>query len=124
MEIVDANIVLRYLLGDNPEMQKNACQVIDNQIVLLLDEVLAEIVYVLEKVYQVNRQDISNTLIRLINQPGIICRNSNISIATLLYYSEYKIDFIDCILLAYSTVEHRKIHTYDKKLLKLIAKLK
>ncbi len=72
MEIVDANIVLRYLLGDNPEMQNNACQVIDNQIVLLLDEVMAEIVYVLEKVYQVNRQDISNTLIRLINQPGII----------------------------------------------------
>ena len=124
MEIVDANIVLRYLLGDNPDMQKNACQVIDNQIVLLLDEVMAEIVYVLEKVYQVNRQDISNTLIRLINQPGIICRNSNISIAALRYYLEYNIDFIDSILLAYSTVEHHKIHTYDKKLLKLIAKFK
>ncbi len=124
MEIVDANIVLRYLLGDNPEMQKDACRVIDNQIVLLLDEVLAEVVYVLEKVYQVNRKDISHTLIQLIKLPGMICRSSNISIAALRYYSEYKIDFIDCILLAYSTVEHHKIHTYDKKLLKLIAKLK
>ena len=85
---------------------------------------MAEVVYVLEKVYQVNRQDISNTLIRLINQPGIICRNPNISIAALRYYLEYNIDFIDNILLAYSTVEHHKIHTYDKKLLKLIAKFK
>ena len=111
-------------MGDNPDMQKSACQVIDNQIVLLLDEVLAEVVYVLEKVYHVDRQDISNTLIRFIKLPGIINPNSNISIAALQYYSKYKIDFIDCILLAYSTVEHHIIHTYDKKLLKLINKLK
>jgi len=53
MIIVDANIVLRYLLNDTENLSEKAADILENNNVFLLNEVIAEIVYVLEKVYKV-----------------------------------------------------------------------
>ncbi len=124
MEIVDANILLRYLLGDNLKMKDLACQVIDNTEVLILSEVLAEVVYVLEKVYKVPRTDISKTLLLLLDKPTIIMEHFEIISNALIYYQQFKLDFIDCILLSYSKSNGSIIHTFDKKLSKLIESIK
>ena len=49
MKIADANIILRYLLNDHEELSDKATIIIENNEVLLHNEVIAEIVYVLEK---------------------------------------------------------------------------
>ncbi len=56
MKIVDANIILRYLLDDHEMLSEEAAAIIENNKVLLPNEVIAEIVYVLEKVYEVGNQ--------------------------------------------------------------------
>jgi len=53
MEIVDANVVLRYLLSDNIRFFKKSKQILETHNVFLPFEVTAEVVYVLEKVYEV-----------------------------------------------------------------------
>lgn len=55
MEIVDANILLRYLLKDHDKMHRVAKSIIEHRKVFTPNEVIAETVYVLEKVYDIPR---------------------------------------------------------------------
>ncbi|NLX25849.1 MAG: type II toxin-antitoxin system VapC family toxin [Lentisphaerae bacterium] len=52
---VDANVILRYLLGDHPEHSEQAAEIIDRFSVFVSGEVLCEVVYVLSGVYSVDR---------------------------------------------------------------------
>lgn len=55
MNIVDANIILRYLLQDAVQFLDQARDKIENHNIFIPNEVIAEVVYVLEKVYKVER---------------------------------------------------------------------
>lgn len=66
MEFIDANFILRYLLKDNQKQFQEAKDIIDNHDVFIPDFILAEVVYVLEKVYSVPRAAIKSTLESLI----------------------------------------------------------
>ncbi len=55
MKVVDANIILRYLLNDHEELSDTATTIIENNEVLIPNEIIAEVVYVLEKVYKVKK---------------------------------------------------------------------
>jgi predicted nucleic-acid-binding protein len=65
MKIVDANIVLRYLLNDAKDLSEKASDILENNEVFVPNEVIAEIVYVLEKVYKVENWEISRALMEL-----------------------------------------------------------
>lgn len=67
MTIIDANVILRYLLNDHNELSSKATIMIETNEVLLPNEVIAEVVYVLQKVYLINNQEISHTLLALIS---------------------------------------------------------
>ena len=58
MKIVDVNFVLRYLLNDMEAQDKEAYSILNSSSISLLNEVIAGIVYVLEKVYVVDRNRI------------------------------------------------------------------
>lgn len=61
MSIVDANILLRYLLDDHPDLSTKAAEILEQQTVTAPMEVACEVVYVLQKVYAVERQEIRQT---------------------------------------------------------------
>ena len=54
MSVVDANVVLRYLLDDHTELSQKAADMLGQQNVTLPLEVACEVVYVLQKVYAVD----------------------------------------------------------------------
>ena len=56
--IIDANVILRYLLNDSPEMSVTARNMIQSG-TATFPEVVAEVVYVLLKVYKASREDIA-----------------------------------------------------------------
>lgn len=66
MNIVDANIILRYLLQDVQHFLEQAREKIEDQFIFIPNEVLAEVVYVLEKVYKVDRIHIFESLQNLL----------------------------------------------------------
>jgi len=119
MEIIDANIVLRYLLNDNEFLSKKAGRVIDNRLVHLPFEVCAEVVYVLEKVYTVPRKDIQDSLTILLEYQNIITSEKTVLIEALKIYHIENIDFVDAILVAYNHKKGATIHSFDKKVNKL-----
>ena len=60
--LIDANVVLRYLLDDHLELSAKAAKIIEEKDVLLPMEAACEVVYVLQKVYKVDREQIQQYL--------------------------------------------------------------
>lgn len=120
MKIIDANVVLRYLLADIPTLFIQSEGLIENDAIYLPFEVLSEIVYVLEKVYTVERKEISGSLINLLKYQNISTYDLEIADHALKAYSDTNIDFIDTLLYAYHKVKDFEIVSYDKKLNKYI----
>jgi len=120
MKIIDANVVLRYLLEDIPNLFIQSKGLIENDAIYLPFEVLSEIVYVLEKVYTVSREEISGSLINLLKYQNISTYDLVIADHALKTYSDTKLDFIDTLLYGYHKVRNFEIVSYDRKLNKYI----
>lgn len=116
MKIVDANIVLRYLLNDVKDLADRAALIIENDEVIIPVEIIAEIVYVLEKVYKVGRADIFSSISGLMNYDNIFIVENEVVYSALRYYAGLNIDFVDCLLLSYHVVKQYQVDTFDEKL--------
>ena len=118
MVILDANMILRYLLNDNVEMAAVAENCINAESAYITIEVAAEVVYVLNSVYSMERGKISEILIDFLDL--VACTEKEVLVCALKTYQVHKLDFVDCVLYGYNSVHSLKIATFDKKLLKLI----
>jgi tRNA-dihydrouridine synthase len=85
---------------------------------------IAEVVYVLEKVYKVERVHIFDSLRNLLSYSNISVHDKNILIEALKVYSEIKIDFVDSLLFAYSKIGRHTVFTFDKKLNQMLDELR
>ena len=118
MILLDANYILRFLLKDSFEMYEIAKECIINNDCIILNEVLAEVVFVLSKVYNVEKGEIADILINFIENENVIIDNKLVMINSLKMFKNKSLDFVDCILCVKS--EKYTIKTFDKKLNKCI----
>jgi len=116
-KLIDANVILRYLLGDHSQRSEEAKKVIEDG-AFTLPEVLAEVVYVLKGVYQVGRTEIAKTLIEFLDEIGI--DNQEAMCEALAIFSETSLDFVDCILIARHRVLGDEVMSFDKKLNRML----
>ena len=121
MIFLDANYILRFLLKDNIEMYEISKETITNNDCFILNEVLAEVVFVLLKVYNISKIDIAKTLIEFLNYDNIIMDDKENIIFSLEIFKNKNLDFVDCILCAKS--KDYIIKTFDKKLHKCITSI-
>lgn len=124
MNIVDANLILRYLLQDAVQFIEKARDKIENHHIFIPNEVIAEVVYVLEKVYKVERVNIFDALQKLLTYSNITTHDRSILVEALKVYSEIKIDFVDSLLFAYSKIGGHTVFTFDKKLNQMLDELR
>lgn len=75
MKIVDVNVVLRYLLNDIVGQVRLATNYLEQNKFFIPIKIIAEIVYVLERLYKINRKEISSKLTSLITYPNILNDN-------------------------------------------------
>ncbi|MDE6889365.1 MAG: PIN domain-containing protein [Eubacterium sp.] len=119
--LLDANAVLRFLLQDIEEQfqqVKNAVRM-DKCYVTL--EVMAEVCYVLEGLYQVSRKDIVDNFRRL--NFDVVILNADVFLRALEIFDEPpKLDFVDCLLYGYEMERGVDVITFDKKLKKKLKK--
>lgn len=121
MKYVDTNIILRVILRDNEELSPLAREILKTNECYVLPEVIPEAVYVLNKVYGFNRQDIAHALLQLL--PLVVVKDVRLTRLALNYFSELNFDYVDCILLVRNKLYGHQIATLDKKLEKAIATL-
>lgn len=65
--MLDANIILRYLLNDNEKMASEAEAIIKNMPVQVNIETVAEVIYVLKGGYHVGRAEIRQCLLQFLS---------------------------------------------------------
>lgn len=111
--MIDANVILRYILRDNEEQAEQANKVIQNGAYTTM-AIIAEVIYVLENVYIVPRNKIKQAIVSLFED--IECHDSEIIIYGMNVYERVKLDFMDCMLVAFHKVKDIDIFTFDKKL--------
>lgn len=75
-----------------------------------------EVVYVLQKVYAVNREEIRQQLTDLLNETLVQIEKPDVFIKALEYYSRSSLDFVGTMFCAYHTVDGQEIFTFDNKL--------
>lgn len=117
---LDANAVLRFLLNDVEDQARQTKSVIETDEACLSNEVLAEVVYVLTKVYELQRATIVDALEGLL--PSVICEDPELlRMALEIYRDNRKLDIVDAILAARHRCNGDEILTFDKDLLKYLA---
>ena len=120
MAFIDTNIMLRFLLNDHAELSAKAAEIITQNDCFVKYEVIAEAVYVLAKVYGVERHGIAEAVRAFL--PNVDVENKAVVLAALDAYESTKLDFVDCVLAAHHSVEGEKIFSFDKKLNNFIAR--
>jgi predicted nucleic-acid-binding protein len=120
VNIFDANIILRYILQDNREMADKVELWIQQAKYFIPIEVIAEVVYVLHKVYRVDRCKIERELTITINEKNAVIPHREVVFEALQIYVQTKLDFVDCLLIGYAKIEGHHIITFDKKLNQLL----
>lgn len=118
MVMLDTNMILRYILDDNKKMADIVEEYITSCDVIITIEVIAEVVYVLRKVYALERQMVSN---EVKNFAALVkCKECDVLNLAIDTYATNNLDFVDCILYAYNKIDGFEIATFDKKLLRLL----
>ena len=115
MKLVDANVILRYLLNDNQEMAQQAKAVIEGG-AYTKPEIIAEVVYVLKGVYHATRADIRVFIQEMLN--SVRCVESEAVTYAVDVYADTSLDFVDCLLIAYHVLGKEDAFTFDKSLAK------
>lgn len=118
MIIIDANVILRYILNDDEILSEKAARVIGMENVTTTIEVIAEVVYVLQKVYLTPRAVIDEAITVFLSE--IVMKEKEVVLCAVHTFSEKNLDFVDCILYAYKKVIGYEIETFDRKLNKLL----
>ena len=121
--LIDTNVVLRYLLGDHPEFSPKAEAFMFDvskgvKKAEILDVVIVECIYVMEKYYEIPKTEIVEKLSGILNFSGIVNPDRSEILEALLKYENSNIDIVDCILAARSSPE-KVVISFDKDRKKL-----
>ena len=119
LKIIDTNYALRYLVQDDLEQAIKAKEIIDEG-AYILPESLVEAVYILDKVYKIERKEIYFALLDLLGDIEMIEKLVYENASRIHGYT--KLDFVDCILISRNKLYNDKIYTFDKQLNKEIEK--
>jgi len=97
---IDTNLFIRYLTNDDPQkadrVEKLLRQAGRGEIKLITAEIiLAEIVWVLESYYNLEKASIAEMLKAILATPGLEVLNGKIVANALPYYANQNIDFVD-----------------------------
>ena len=108
--VIDANVIIRYLLADHPKHFQRAKalmeQVKSGEVGAFIPQgVMVECVYVLLKFYRVPRAEISENLSTILNYRGVVNEDRAIMLSALHTFGEKNVDIVDAIVHA-ASVEH------------------
>ena len=120
MVIFDTNAILRLILRDNLAMVEEVKKQLSCELCFIPVEVVAEIVYVMSKVYRVERNVIAKTITDISKVRNITVAQNTVVLHALRVYASSALDFVDCLLIGYAKEGKYTIFTFDKKLRKFL----
>ena len=103
--LVDTNIVIRFLTKDHKELSEKSAELFKKiekgEIrAKITESVLAEIVYVITKIYGKDRAFTARTIKKILDLKGIVNRDKSQLKKALNIFANQKIDIVDSLLLS------------------------
>ncbi len=100
---LDTNVLIRYIVQDDPKQAKRATRLIEER--CTQDEpgfvnhmVLCEIVWVLESVYRLARGEVADILDRMLRVAVLEIEDFDLALASLQLYRDGSCDFADALI--------------------------
>ena len=123
--LIDTNVILRYLLNDHKRFSHKAKAFMQDvakgiKKAELQSVVVVECVYVMEKFYEIPKNEIVDKLSRILNFKGIVNADKSGILAALVKHENSSADIVDCILAAKSSPQC-VIVSFDKDFKRLKA---
>lgn len=115
---LDTNVVLRYFLNDIPEQSTKSKVAIAGSAVYVTDVVLTEVVFVLEKVIEMERSDIVRLVKTFLSLPNLIYNDYFLDQTFDLYGAQKSLSFVDCYAATEAKIYNNSLITFDKQLVK------
>lgn len=113
--ILDANVVLRYLLNDDAKQSPEAVELIEHApdgSLHLSAIILAEVTWTLKSHFGVPRDNIRAAIQRVLARPAIAADAATLD--AVARYANANVDFIDCALAAAGAATGLPVATFDK----------
>ena len=108
---LDTNYLLRYIFDDIPEQSKMAVEAIRAG-ASTYAEVIPEVVYVLDKVYRIGRNEIAGAIANMLEDVHV--DHADVILGALELYARTGLDYVD---------EGNDFLSFDKKLMKMKQRL-
>lgn len=111
---LDTNVILRLVLNDVPELSAKAARYIRQSNCYVTDVVVAECVFVLERVYRLERKLIKNTMSTLFELDTVSFNEAQVEATFELYLSLRTLSFADCYSVVEAGSSGSELATFDK----------
>ena len=125
MNVIDANVFIRYLSGDDPTKQEKSKALIERirtgqEVVFSTEVILHEVCYILSALthYSLTHQEIRDRLYPILQIPSLHVANKTLCLEALnIFATGEKIDFSDALSVAYvRNGVADGIYSFDRKL--------
>ncbi|OGE31166.1 hypothetical protein A3C59_04130 [Candidatus Daviesbacteria bacterium RIFCSPHIGHO2_02_FULL_36_13] len=115
--LLDTNLIIRFLVNDDPEKVNKVEKLLVNKsnTNILLDTIVAEIIWVLSSYYSLKKSEVIEKIRALIHLDTIDC-NAVLINKTLSIWEENNISYIDSYLVAVAKLGNITLFSYDNKL--------
>lgn len=101
MEFLDTNVIVRHLTGDPPDLATRATRFLAASDELLVpDLIVAEVTYVLESFYDVERSPLAQMLRAIIGFPAVRVIDPELLLRAVEVYEIDRLDFAEAYLVA------------------------
>jgi predicted nucleic acid-binding protein len=102
---LDTNVLVRHLTGDPPAQARRATAFLEGAEELLVpDLVVAEVVYVLESFYEVERPRVAELVRAVVGFPAVVVVDAPLLLRALEVYEVERLDFAEAYLVASAEV--------------------
>lgn len=118
---LDTNIILRFLLKDNPQLFQTVeplfLQAEQGDLEIYIHPIIiAELIWTLESYYEYSEKKITEVMLQLVKAKGVVVPDKEVIVGTLHDYKEKNVDFINAYLTQYANKQNPlTIYTLDKK---------
>ena len=119
---IDTNILLRYLLKDDPALSPRALEIIAANDCFVTRAALTEVVYTLESYYRSPRADICRALDAVLSLQRVSIEDRAVTEQALSWYKK-GMDFGDAMIAA-SSHGTARVKTFDRDFARLARKLR
>ena len=121
---VDANVLLRFLTGDPPELAERAARLLEGAerdgVPLRIHSVMvAETVWVLQSFYGYSKGEISDALVPLLEHPALRVEGAGSVLGALRTMASSNIDFADALLAGLARSRGAGVVSFDRDFRKL-----